>query len=305
MQSGDGGRGTGKPQGEGRRLNQTCYTQLPRSLRLVGAVRGLFRLLRFMRTFLAAAIVSLGARVLLPRAAWERMSPALRRVQGRQVARACGVRMKRIGAPDTSAGLLISNHLSWLDSFVLMGECGARFVASSTFAGIPVISPMLRAAGVVFVNKTRLADTRRVGGAVQRIIARGQQTFVFPEADTSRGAAVRPFRAALLEPIVHAGAAVHWMSLRYQTPPGWPPASVVVSWADWTPLLLHMYRAFYPPYLLAEVRHGDQAVYGTDRKALALALHNAVSRAFIPLPQLPAPDLARISVPPPRPQPRF
>ncbi len=258
-----------------------------------------------MRTFLTASVVSLAAKVLLSHNGWERHTPALRRFQGRQVSRACGVRTRRTGAPSRAAGLLISNHLSWLDSFVLMGECGARFVASSTFAGIPVISPMLRAAGVVFVNKTRLSDTRRVGGAVQRIVARRQQAFVFPEADTSRGAGVMPFRAALLQPIVVSGAPVHWMTLSYRTPPGWPPASVVVSWADWTPLLLHMYRAFHPPYLEAEVRHGSPSVYGTDRKLLSAELHRLVSGAFAPLPQLPPEELARISVPPPGPPPRF
>lgn len=201
--------------------------------------------------------------------------------------------------------MVVANHMSWLDTLLFLGELGPRFVASANWGEIPVLGTVLRAAGVIFIRRSRLSDIHEVGRRLRRFAASGELAMVFPEADTGRGDHIRRFRPGLLEPAAQAGLACGWAALHYATPAGWPPASVVVAWADWTPLLLHIYRAFHPPWIEARIVYGKQPEHAQDRKELAAALERRVSAAYRPLLQMNQQDLARITVPPPGPVERF
>lgn len=178
--------------------------------------------------------------------------------------------------------MVVSNHLSWLDSFVLLGELGMRFVANRHWGNIPMLGTALRASGVLFVERDSLRDAHTIGSVIMRLLARGESIFFYPEGHTTRGAGVLPFRGALLEPAAVLGLPVGWLAMRYETPPGWPPASWVVSWGDWTPFLLHMYRACYVPWTRAELVFGDGTVTAGDRKSLARELERRVNAVLVP-----------------------
>lgn len=279
---------------------------LSRDLRhtILGGIRGTVRILWFAGTFAAMAIISVSARAILPSTVCRRNAAALRRWQGRRLTGAAGVRVVRRGRPHRS-GMIVANHLSWLDSFLLLGETGARFVANHVWGALPVLRTVLRAGGVVFIERTRLRDTRTVGEAVGRFLRGGDPVFVFPEATTTHGDALLPFRGALLQPAAKLGLPVSWTALHYRTPQGWPPASVVVAWADWSSLVGHMYRAFHVPWIRAELTYGAQSVSAPTRKELAARLQAAVQAAFVPMEQLTPEDLERVSIPPPGPQPKY
>jgi len=268
---------------------------------VVGALRGVFRIVWFVTMFIFVTALSLVSTVEPGRRHARTTGPARRRFLGRCLARAAGARIRRIGPAPGKIVLFVSNHLSWLDSFVLAGELGGRFVANHVWGTIPVVGTVLRRNGVIFIRRESLRDTAAVSRTLVDIMRPGDPVIVYPEARTTRGAEVVPFRAALLEGAARRGTPVHWGSIRYSTPPGWPPAGVVVSWEDWTPLLLHMYRAFHPPYIEVTIHYGDHPLRGSNRKELARDLHDAVESVFTPQVQMSPEDLERVWVPPPRP----
>ena len=272
---------------------------------VIGGLRGLRRFLWFTSTFVGMVVVTVTFRALLPVSWHATHGRALRAWLGRRLSRAAGARVRRANRRPGGAAVIVSNHLSWLDSFVFLGELGARFVASRQWGSLPVLRTAMRATGVVFIERTKLRDTQLVGEALRRLVDRGETVMMYPEADTTRGATVKPFRAGLLQPAAEHGLPVAWAALRYETPPGWPPASVVASWADWTPLLLHMYRAFHVPRLIAHIIYSETSVTGANRKELAAALHTEVVGAFEPQEQLRPEELALIHVPPSTPPARF
>ena len=272
---------------------------------VIGSIRAIGRLIRFLATFASCVIIVLGARAVSTRVTRGPGSVRLRQWLGRRLSRAAGIWVKRTGRRPATGGVIVANHLSWADSFVFLGELGARFVAMDLYRRIPVVGQALSAAGVLYIERSRLRDVHSVGRRIGRAVRRGELVMFFPEADTSRGADVKPFRGALLEPAAGAGAPAWWCALRYETPPGWPPASVVAAWADWTPLLLHAWRFFHPPRITARIHYGTASEKGRDRKETAAALHAAVSGAFEPMEQLDPAELARIHVPPRKPQAKF
>jgi 1-acyl-sn-glycerol-3-phosphate acyltransferase len=116
--------------------------------------------------------------------------------------------------------LVVANHISWLDIFVLNAHHPVRFVAKSELAKWPVISRMIRGAGTVFIERERRRDTHRVNHQMARVLAGGDVVAIFPEGTTTDGTDLLPFKSSLLQPIVEADGHVQPVAIRYRTPEG-------------------------------------------------------------------------------------
>jgi len=116
--------------------------------------------------------------------------------------------------------MVVANHISWLDIFVLQAAHPVRFVAKSEIAKWPVLSQMIRGAGTVFIVRERPRDVVNVNHQIARLLAQGNVLAVFPEGTTTYGIELLPFKGALLQPIVEAEGHVQPVAIRYRTPDG-------------------------------------------------------------------------------------
>ncbi len=116
--------------------------------------------------------------------------------------------------------LVVANHISWLDIFVLNAVHPVRFVAKSELARWPVVSQMIRGAGTVFIERERRRDTHRVNHQMARVLADGDVVAIFPEGTTTDGVDMLPFKSSLLQPIVEAEGHVQPVAIRYRAPDG-------------------------------------------------------------------------------------
>lgn len=123
-------------------------------------------------------------------------------------------------SPTAGNVLLVANHISWLDIFVLNAHLPVRFVAKSELAKWPVVSQMIRGAGTVFIERERRRDTHRVNERMAHVLANGDVVAIFPEGTTTHGHEVLPFKSSLLQPIVEAQGHVQPVAIRYRTPDG-------------------------------------------------------------------------------------
>ena len=153
--------------------------------------------------------------------------------------------------PDAGNVLVVANHVSWLDIFVLNALCPARFVAKAELAKWPVAGRLVRGAGTLFVERTRRRDTHRVNRVVAQALAQGDIVAVFPEGTTTEGASVLPFKSALLQPIVDAAGEVQPLALRYRTPDG--TRSAAPSYVGDDPFMASFWRICGMPALVVDV----------------------------------------------------
>lgn len=128
------------------------------------------------------------------------------------------------GAFDSGGGnlLIVANHVSWLDIFVLNARQPLRFVAKSELARWPVAGRLIRGAGTIFVDRARLRDTRRVNHHAAEALARGDIVAVFPEGATTDGTTLLRFHASLLQPIVESQGRLLPVAIRYRDVRGAP-----------------------------------------------------------------------------------
>jgi 1-acyl-sn-glycerol-3-phosphate acyltransferase len=263
---------------------------------LIGGLRGLTRLLYFASVFVLGALVAISVRGVLPIRTYRRLRPKLTRKLGRALIYASNIRVRYSGVRPPEGSFVISNHLSWADSFTYLGELGCRFMANHLYGEIVGFRAVLRSVGVEFINRMSVKALGPARELSRKILSRGESLMVFPEGRTSRGASVKPFRAALLQAAIDLGIPVSWASVSYETPPSWPPASVVIGWEEWPPLITHIYRAFHAPRIICRINYGHPIEPAGNRRSLAQALHEAVASVYRPMPQLPSDALRRIDV---------
>ena len=113
--------------------------------------------------------------------------------------------------------LIVANHISWLDIFVLNALQPARFIAKADLRRIPVVGRLIANVGTLFIERERRRDTHTVNRHTVDALARGDVVAVFPEATTSDGRGLLKFHSSLLQSIVDAEGHVQPIAIRYRT----------------------------------------------------------------------------------------
>jgi len=194
-----------------------------------------------------------------------------------------GVDLEVRGRPPDGPGLLVANHVAYLDTWVLAAATRCTFVANAGIARWPFFGFMARAIGILFIDRERKREIPEVNARVEAALREGRLVALFPEATTSSGAGVNRFRPSLLEPAASGGHPVAWATIHYATDPPDPPASAAVCWADRSPLPEHARKLVRLRRVRATLTFGAEPVRGRDRKLLAEELHRRVSSAFEPI----------------------
>ncbi len=118
--------------------------------------------------------------------------------------------------PDNGPGMLIvANHVSWLDIFVLATLYPCSFIGMQEIKRWPLIGTVARNAGTVFINRKNRKDIDTINTTIAASLKKGQSVAFFPEARTSDGNGVLPFKAALFQSAIHANAPIQPVALRY------------------------------------------------------------------------------------------
>jgi 1-acyl-sn-glycerol-3-phosphate acyltransferase len=111
--------------------------------------------------------------------------------------------------------LIVSNHVSWLDIWVVNSVLPVRFVAKSDIRRWPVIGFLVAGAGTIFIERSKRHDTMRTNRTIVQALTSGEPVAVFPEGTTTDGTEIKPFHASLFQPALGAGARVVGTALRY------------------------------------------------------------------------------------------
>ena len=125
------------------------------------------------------------------------------------------VRLRVSGHQWPEQGLLVSNHISWLDVIVISSIYNPVFVCKDDVRRWPLVGWMCARNEALFIDRRRRNDARRVSSEIAERLRRRMLVAAFPEGTTSEGTVVLPFRGALLQAAVDAGSHTLPLALRY------------------------------------------------------------------------------------------
>jgi 1-acyl-sn-glycerol-3-phosphate acyltransferase len=169
------------------------------------------------------------------------------------------------GTPPTS-GLLVSNHLSYLDILIYSSVVPCAFVSKAEVGHWPVIGQYAINGGTIFVERGQLSSSRHGNQAIVEYLKAGVPVVLFPEGTTSDGAKVLRFHSSMLQPAIDAGVTVTPCAVQYEVSDG--TERDVAWWGEMT-LAPHVLKLTGRRSVRAKVSFGEPLTPTRSRKALS------------------------------------
>jgi len=133
-----------------------------------------------------------------------------------RVLRVHGVEVLGGGAEIPMQSVLVSNHVSWLDPFVVAAHVPCVPVSKADVLHWPVFGPIARDLGVVFVSRGDVGSGASALRSVRAALDAGSCVLNFPEGTTSEGDGVLPFRPGMFGLALRSGAPIVPVAIRYE-----------------------------------------------------------------------------------------
>jgi 1-acyl-sn-glycerol-3-phosphate acyltransferase len=191
----------------------------------------------------------------------------------RVACRVVGIRVTTRGSMPRS-GLLVCNHLSYIDVIVLSSIRPCVFVAKRGIATWPLFGPLARVAGTIFVDRERRLASADVVDLVRDAITGGSLVVLFPEGTSSDGSTVLPFKSALLESAAQLRCPVAAAAIEYALDDG-SVANELCYWGDMS-LLPHLLNLFFKREIRATCSFSLPRIRIGDRKEIARELREEI-----------------------------
>ncbi len=172
-------------------------------------------------------------------------------------------------------GLIVSNHLSYLDILCYSSIAPCIFVSKAEVRGWPVFGRLATNGGTIYIDRTSKADAHRVASEIEAALRSGIRVVLYPEGTSSGGDNVLPFHAPLLESAVKAEAAITPACIAYEIKNG-DPREDVCYWRDMT-FATHFLGLLGKGKVHAHIALGNSRLELKDRKSAARTLHEDVS----------------------------
>jgi 1-acyl-sn-glycerol-3-phosphate acyltransferase len=180
------------------------------------------------------------------------------------------------------AGLVVSNHLSWLDILVLQSLLPGAFVAKTEVRRWPVVGYLAAACATIFVDRSSARSAHAMVDHTAAAMAQGYAVVVFPEGTSSNGQALGTFHANIFESAIRAQAPVQLLSLQYVDRASGAAATAAHFIDDMT-LAASLSRVLASSTIRAQVHVGDcVSAAGHTRKSLARHAHEKISTHLAP-----------------------
>jgi len=250
--------------------------------------------MRVIRILVGASLtLVLGAAALLARlipapAARLRWLTAVRRAWARSLLSLLNVRVTVDPAAAACSGpaLYVANHTGYLDILVLMSVTPGVFISRADVRWWPLLGQAAWAGGTLFVDRSKRLSVGHLVRRVRRRLDKGAGVIFFPEARTSDGEGLLPFKSPLFAAAVtddRRTYPIRPVVLRYRSVAGHPLDASNrhrVHWSGDARLIPHLWWMLAAPGVGVVVRTLPERPLTGDRHAFARDLRDEMLRAY-------------------------
>jgi 1-acyl-sn-glycerol-3-phosphate acyltransferase len=216
--------------------------------------------------------------------------PATREQRAEWLHRFCGRATRgmdiavRVEGTFPERGVVISNHMGYLDIMTYAALHRCVFVSKAEMADEPLLGWMTTMAGTVYVERGRGGSAIRARGELQAAAEAGLPIVIFPEGTTSDGSTVLKFHSGVLGQMLEAGQPVTAAFVSYRLTqdngPGVTIQNDVAFWGDEAQLFPHVFGLLALRGIEVSVRIADGPIAFTadahHRKQAAIEARAAV-----------------------------
>ena len=130
------------------------------------------------------------------------------------VARLFGVKIKSYGTPLHEKTLFVSNHISWLDIFVIGKLIPVHFLSKYEVKTMPVFGWLATRAGTLYIKRGNKHSATNVNDEIVDALKIKHNALVFAEGTTTDGH-IKKFHSRMMQSAIDAQAMVQPVAIFY------------------------------------------------------------------------------------------
>ena len=207
-----------------------------------------------------------GAMTLEDRAEWLQESAA-------RVLKSLAITWSVEGQPPV-CGLVVSNHLSYLDIPIISATMPCFFVAKMEVDRWPVFGKAARSGGTIFLDRSSRASAMSVAEQITERLQLPVPVLLFPEGTSTDGAQVLRFHSRLIDPATSAGAPITVAAIRYVIEDGTEEREL--CWYGDESFATHLWKVLGVAGFSAHLHFGEPQIY-PDRRTAADQTHDEIT----------------------------
>jgi 1-acyl-sn-glycerol-3-phosphate acyltransferase len=166
-------------------------------------------------------------------------------------------------------GLVVSNHLSYLDIVIFAAVAPCFFVAKREVKRWPFFGSAALAGGTIFLDRSSLASANAAADEIAARLTLSIPVLLFPEGTSSDGSTVLPFHSRLFLPAVQQAAPVTAAAIRYIPECGVEEREL--CWYGDAGFPGHLWKVLGSAGFSVQLRFGALCLYSDARYAAAQA----------------------------------
>lgn len=180
--------------------------------------------------------------------------------------------------PSVSGGLVVSNHLGYIDILTHGSVLPLRYTPKSDIAKWPVLGWYIGLSRPIWIDRESKQSSQKSLRDFAKTMKQGMYLIVYPEGTSTDGkSGILPFKSTPFEAAITGDAPIIPVLTRYIEAPGEP----TVAWYGDMTLLPHIWRTLRRRTIKAELRFLEP-IYpeNRSRKELAAFVHGVMQREY-------------------------
>lgn len=203
--------------------------------------------------------------------------------------RAFGIRVQALNEPPKETpGLVVGNHLGFLDILAAGSIRPLLFVTSQEMKNTPGLGLITEMGGCLYVERRNRMGIKQELNQITHYLKHGMNVCLYPEATSHNGECVLPFKRSLITAAIHAQVPIWPYVVNFRSVEG-EVFSLSnrdkVCWYGDIPFAKSMLSALSLRYVEIEIKFLDP-VYPhaeIDTREISQILHKKISQEFIPV----------------------
>lgn len=167
---------------------------------------------------------------------------------GKSIVFLCGIQTDKNEIPGSARFILMPNHRSYLDIFLVAAYTPAAFVAKAELKKWPFLKTGARLTHVIFVSRSDIKSLLSTMNKIKSSLNENIPVVIFPEGTTGRGPMTKPFKKGSFKIAADAGIPIIPMAIHY--------ADEDDAWVDDDTFIGHFFRQMGKPVTRVSLRYG-------------------------------------------------
>ena len=207
----------------------------------------------------------------------------VRAIWSRMLIASTGAKLEIIGnipnANELKNSMIVSNHISWLDTVVMLRLCFVQYVGKVEMLRWPILNNIIKAGGTIFINRKNKKELVNINAQVAKHLQDGATIGLYPEGTTSDGTKIQPFKAPILEAAILAKSKVYPIVLNYRKDNNQLAREVTFAKVNWLQTVINTLKLKHL-YITVTMLNSVNAADFNNREELANYLYTQINECY-------------------------